>query len=99
MLKNGTNDNPWLKSEFEFVKNISGHEQHYLNLYFFVIFYAWKQLVVVYKILMYFIFIYKLVMLASLVCRPKFENLVNLILSLRICQRVYMFRLYFLLQI
>ena len=38
MLENGAIDNPMLISAFEFVKNISKFEQHYLILYVFIIF-------------------------------------------------------------
>ena len=81
MLKNDAIDNPMLMSAFEFVKNVSKLEKYYLILYVFV----------VYEILMYFILIYRLAMPVRLVFRPKFVNLVNLILSFWICHRVYLF--------
>ena len=93
MLENGAIDNPMLISVFDFVKNDSELEQHNLILYVFVIFYAWKQFFVVYESLMYFILVYRLAMLAKLVFRPKFVNLMDLIVSLRICQMIYMFRM------
>ena len=48
-------------------KKVSELEQNYLILYVFTKLYAWKQLFVVYGILMYFILIYRLAMLPRLV--------------------------------
>ena len=52
MLENGAINNPVLISAFEFVKNVSKLERRYLDFYVFTNFYAWKQLFIVYKILM-----------------------------------------------
>ena len=79
-LDNSAIDNLVLVSAFEFVKNVSELEEHYLILYVFAIFCAGNQLFVVYEILMYFILIYRLGMLARLVFCPKFVNLADLIL-------------------
>ena len=43
MLENGAIDNPVLMSAFDFVKNVSEFEQHYLILYVFAIFCASKH--------------------------------------------------------
>ena len=55
MLENGAIDNLVLVSAFEFVKKINKVEQYHLILCIFIIFFAWKQLFVIYGILMYFI--------------------------------------------
>ena len=99
MLENGAIDNPVLMSAFEFIKNVSELEQHYLILNCFCKFLCLKTTFFVYEILKYFIFIYRLVMHARLVFRPKFVNLMDLILALRICYRVYMFIMCLLLWI